>query len=296
METLTLKNTTDTGEELVAIFMPHLGMNMISFKIGDVELIDQSTGPAFEARFAGLGALIGPHFHRRRAEILPHIKDEGLFPHIAYSQKMGIVDPFSHGISRYAPWKASSDGQRLQARLRGKDEWNGVPLSALEGQDFEISLDIDMTTHGLKIDLSVVSATDSVIGIHYYYHLPAGTNVIKAQVKNEWPVDALEGDSLNSSIELDPQMWMNLALEDAIDKTFHSFPDPCQGVIHLDTDVYTLKTTYVSPSEECAWQLYHPKDATFVCIEPVSAKDPRRPNLTVSSLKITLDVELKKSL
>jgi len=112
---------------------------MISFKKGGLEIIDQSTQDQFKERFAGLGALIAPHFHRRRPESIPPIKDENLFPHIARVKAHGTQDPFSHGIGRYAPWKAEFTPTKVTAVLTGKDTWNGVPLSALEGQNFKMN-------------------------------------------------------------------------------------------------------------------------------------------------------------
>lgn len=61
MKTLTLKN-----KDLTATFLPELGMNLASYKKGDYEAIDQNTQGEFEERFAGLGPLIGPHFHHQK--------------------------------------------------------------------------------------------------------------------------------------------------------------------------------------------------------------------------------------
>src|SRR5690349_11544962 len=106
MEPIILENTTHDGSPLQATFLPDKGMNLVSYKKGGVEVIDPSTKSLFEERYAGLGALIGPHFHRRRTDALPKIPDESLFPHIARVKAKGVHDPFSHGIARYAPWKA----------------------------------------------------------------------------------------------------------------------------------------------------------------------------------------------
>ena len=80
MEPITLKSQNTQGDIFEAMFLPDRGMNMISFKRGDVQVIDQSTRSLFEERFAGLGALIGPHFHHRNPAIIPKLKDESLFP------------------------------------------------------------------------------------------------------------------------------------------------------------------------------------------------------------------------
>src|ERR1700722_13801367 len=162
-----------TNETYQATFDPARGMNLLSYKKGATEVIDQATWPLFEERYAGLGALIGPHFHHRNAAVLPKIADESLFPHIARVKAKGILEPFSHGIARYAPWKLLEvTKSSFKARLSGKDSWNGVALAALEGQNFTMDFKGELTALGLKLDLAVVSDTDSLVGIHYYYRLP----------------------------------------------------------------------------------------------------------------------------
>ena len=71
MNPVILSNKTSKGEVLQATFLPEKGMNMISYKKGTLEVIDQSTKNLFDERFAGLGALIGPHFHPSRRNARP---------------------------------------------------------------------------------------------------------------------------------------------------------------------------------------------------------------------------------
>lgn len=290
MDFVVIKNTRTDGKELVATFLPSCGMNMVSFKVGDIELIDQTTKDQFDERFAGLGALIGPHFHRRRKESVPKVKDESLFPHIARVKAKGVFDPFSHGIARYAPWKASATETKITATLTGKDEWHGVLLSELEGQSFTMQFTAEMLTTGLHISYSVVSATDSVLGLHYYWRLPHGKGQVTSQVQQEVIVNGVR-EQMPKEFEIDENqhIYFNAEAQEA-DHTFFPLPDPCKGIITLNTDEYTLKTTFVSPSQECSWQLYHPKGASFVCMEPISAQDPRHPNLSVSSLDVLFEV------
>src|SRR5262249_36353923 len=183
MEPIVLKNKSSKGEPLEATFLLDKGMNMVSYKKGNTEVIDQSTRTLFEERYAGLGALIGPHFHHRNPAVIPPIKDESLFPHIARIKAKGVNEPFSHGIGRYAPWNAKATQTKLNAILTGKDQWNGVPLSALEGQNFTMRFQAELLPDGLHLDLSVVSDSDSLIGIHYYYSLPKGKGKIISQVQ-----------------------------------------------------------------------------------------------------------------
>jgi hypothetical protein len=290
MNPIILEHESASGEMLQATFLPDLGMNLISFKKGALEVMDQSTKTLFDERFAGLGALIGPHFHHRRPEVIPPIKDESLFPHIARIKAKGIQEPFSHGIARYAPWKAEATKTSIKAKLTGKDTWNGVPLSALEGQNFTMAFDVHLQADGLHLDLSVVSDTGSLVGIHYYYHLPKGKGRVTAQVQDKVRIqNVLQPIPTNWKMDLHHRLIFDLD-QDA-DFNFHPYPDTLKGDILLDAEDYKLRTRYTCLCAENSWQLYHPKGASFVCIEPLSAQDPRNPNLTVSSLNIHIEVE-----
>lgn len=290
MEPIILKNQSTDGKPLSATFLPDKGMNMISYKLGDIEVIDQSTKSLFEERFAGLGALIGPHFHRKRAEIVPIVPDESLFPHIARVKAKGVADPFSHGIARYAPWKVQATATGFRASLSGKDQWNGVALSTLEGQNFTMNFSGELSPLGLQFQLSVVSDTDSLVGIHYYYHLPKGTGKVISSIQKTY-LDQNERKPVNEEWDFDSQQKLTFDLKNSADYTFFPFPELSHGKILLDAGDYRLMTTYTCPSQENCWQLYHPKDASFVCIEPISARDPRHPNLSVSSIRIHLKIE-----
>jgi hypothetical protein len=284
-----LTSQTENGEKLQAIFLPEKGMNLISYKKENIEVIDQSTLPLFEERFAGLGALIGPHFHRRKTETLPKIENESLFPHIARVKAKGIQDPFSHGIARYAPWQATATGHSVKASLSGKDMWNGISLSALEGQNFKMNFDAELTPKGLILNLDIVSDSDSLVGIHYYYHLPQNTGKIISTVQSSY-IDQGEKKILPDEWDVNNQHMLTFDLTNEADYTFFPYPNPLSGKIILDAGVYQLETTYSCQSQENAWQLYHPQGTSFVCIEPISSQDPKHPNLSVSGIRINLEI------
>lgn len=288
MQTVILAHESLSGDFFKATFLPEKGMNLISFKKGGVEVIEQSTLSLFEERYAGLGALIGPHFHHRKVEVIPQVQDESLFPHIARVKSKGVKEPFSHGIARYAPWSVESSQTEFKATLSGKDKWNGIPLADLEGQNFKMTFSGKLSENGLALDLSIVSDTDSLVGIHYYYSLPGGEGKIISRVKSG---TSLERD-LKSNYEIDEQgqCIIDLNPRAVIDHTFYPATDSRKGLITLETSKYTLKTHYQCVCEENCWQLYHPENASFVCIEPISAQDPRHPNLSVSSLHIDLEI------
>jgi hypothetical protein len=290
MDPIILTAIAKDGQKLQATYLPEKGMNLISFKKGELEIIDQSTRSLFEERFAGLGAMIGPHFHRRKAEILPKITDESQFPHIARVKAKGTMDPFSHGIGRYAPWKASFTETTVSAQLTGKDTWNGVTLASLEGQNFSMEYNAELSSSGLHINLSVVSDTDSLVGIHHYYHLPKGTGLVKSSIKPTF-LDQEGLKPIPPTWNVDEQHKMIFNLEEEADYTFYPFLNSTQGSIILDAKEYQLTTNYTCASQENCWQLYHPKGASYVCIEPISSQDPRHPNLSVSSINISLEIQ-----
>ncbi len=283
--TVTLTNKNAQGQVLKAVYAPEKGLNLNSYSCNGVEAIAQSTRPMFEERFGGLGALIGPHFYKRKPALIPKVKDESLFPHIAAMKAKNSSDPFTHGLGRYAPWKVETTENSIKGTLSGKDLWNGVPLAELEGQNFIMTYKGELTPEGLKIGMSVVSDADSIVGIHYYYNLPGGRGKVISRVQDKY----YDPNVLKNV----PKEWIKegklvFDLNNEADYAFHPAPDPLKGHIELETETHKLITAYTCLSQENAWQLYHPAGTDFVCIEPVSAQDPRHPNLTVSSISILI--------
>lgn len=292
MSEAVLEKETKKGT-LKAVFRPDRGMNLVSYTLNGVEVIDTSTKNLFEERAAGLGALIGPHFHHRK---YPHQVDaEKLFPHIKALKARGQEEYFSHGIARYVPWETKTSKEVIEARLSGKTEFQGVPISSLEGQNFEMGYTASLTEKGLSIKLSVVSETDSLVGLHYYYRLPNGKGRVKTQVAPTFrkthdvseplPQKWVESDEYQIAIDLS---------EEETDFGFSPYPSPLGGKILLETSDYCLTTEYHCCSAENSFQVFHPKGASFVCIEPLSSSNPKKPQLTVSSLDILLSVDLPK--
>jgi hypothetical protein len=290
MSDVILRNKTEDGKSLVATFCPDRGMNLMSYRCDDLEIIDQSTKGLFEERYAGLGALIGPHFHRRPTAIIPPVKNEELFPHIATLRKKGIEEPFSHGIARYAPWKVEADATSLRASLKGEDEWNGVSLKELEGQDFKMEFFAELDCRQLKLRLQVRSDTDSLVGIHYYYRLPSERSFVEGQVAPKY-MDQGESKQIPSSWNQGGPGGLAFCLEQEADFNFHPASNrPLESEILLKTSDYQLRTRYRCVNQENSWQLYHPKGSSYVCIEPMSALNPRKPRLSVSGLELDLAI------
>ena len=61
----------------------------------------------------------------------------------------------------------------------------------------------------------------------------------------------------------------------------------------MDTERYSLHVDYNTDSEEeISCQVYHPKGATFACVEPLSARYPNLPVLDHNKLEVNLQIIL----
>lgn len=286
---VSLRTEAADGQPLVATFVPSKGMNLISFRKGEIEAIAQSTWGEFEERSAGLGALIGPHFHHRPDHAISEVPHEERFPHIARVRAKGVKEPFSHGIGRYAPWTYVATSTEIHATLSGQDLWNGVELSRLEGQSFHMHYRIHLAPDGLHLELSVTSERPSVVGFHTYYDLVDGKGSVTSQVQNkcrdhdEWRPIPATWDYRNDGLLVFP-------VDEAVDLGFQPPSDRRTGEIVLLTGDHRVRVRYGSDTQDHSWQLWHPKGKPFVCIEPVSAVDPRDPSRTSSTVTAHLQI------
>ncbi len=272
-----------------ATFLPNSGMNLASFRKGDLEIIDQSTRSDFEQTGAGLGCLIGPHYGDRKSEVIPQVPNLELFPQVASMQQRNAADLFHSGVGRYAPWQIlNSSPDTVSAAITGKQEWNGTTLGFIENQNFRMTCEAQLNEKGLQITLSVVSDSDSIVGFAHRYHLPDGNGTLVANVDDKiW--QKLESSPL-------PTEWnytntrLQLELPDEANMTFHPILDPLQAQILLQTSTHTLRVNYHAPSQQNCWHLFRKKNSTWASIQPLSAKFPVRPTLTVSSISLSLEV------
>ncbi len=287
METLVITGQTASKALIEAVFAPQKGMNMVSLKIAGRQLIDQSTKNLFEERSAGLGALIGPHFHHRLPGKIPFLKDPTLFSHLTVMKERGITEPFSHGIARYVPWKVLlAEKEGIKAELTGSMNFRGVLLKDLEGFDFQMTFEARIIEKGILIDLQISSEQPSVVGLHYYYHLQKGKGTVSSQIRG-----ALREGPLPSNIYFDPKTHIFVYNCDTpCDYGFEPYPHCKMGWINFSTGGFKTVVRYVTPTEG-SWQMWHPEKASFVCIEPLSAPDPRRPTAKVSGLITCIEVE-----
>ena len=292
MQRVVLRSHAADGEPLTVTFLPLAGMNMISYRKGACEIIDQTTLPLFESRRAGLGALIGPHFYHRPPQEIPPVADEALFPHIAALKAHGDTEWFSHGIGRYVPWRFESGPDTIDAALSGRDLYQGTPLAALEGFDFTMTYSAKLAGDGLKIELRVEADHPAVMGLHTYYALEHATGIVQGLVQPQYN----DGGVFKPM----PPSWLKgrrnqLSFDLAQEADYGFLPEEKgrSGPIRLSTETHGVRIEYASPSEN-SWQLYHPKGASFACIEPLTANNPRGLAPRSGALNIVIAIETKE--
>lgn len=290
MKTIVLKRKQQDGSMLYAEFCPDKGMNLVSLKKGSVELIDQSTAPLFDERFAGLGALIGPHFYHLPENLLPHSCPESLFPHIGALISKGQKDLFSHGIGRYVPWKYQFDDSRIIAKLASVDSYEGYPLSELEGCNFFMSYEAEILDDRFRIKIHSKSDTRSVIGLHYYFNLKR-PGFVSGSFETYYYDKGQKKDI--------PNIWkagtqkILLNLDNSFDQGF--IPLEYMGIneVLLTTSEFRLKMQITQlEGSELSVQVYHPENSSYVCVEPISAENPRGPLPKEGNLMIDFFIDL----
>lgn len=261
MDPIHLSCTLADGIPLRASFDVDKGMNLSSFRLGEKELIHNQQG-----------FLIGPHFGQRNPHMYPGKES----------------DPLPNGISRQAPWKAELKDDTLVAMIDGKEVWNEKPLAEQEGQGFKQRMTAKLTPEGLHITLSVVSDTDSMIGIDYGWTIPDDNSTLTASVgpyllagTDRQPTENFFPRNHHNEIEIALQKLQG-------DFTFYLSPNPVKGHIRLQGADNSVQIIYSCICQENCWRLVRNADTNFVRVQALSAQNPFSPNLTVSSLSIII--------
>jgi galactose mutarotase-like enzyme len=134
----------------------------------------------------------------------------------------------------------------------------------------------------------VQSDSPSVIGLHYYYALPSTGGTIKASVENSYRIQDNWKRTPSSLLDNEGSLLFDATQE----ADFGFIPKSKNGffeILYENAD-YTLKIRFQTEDEEASFQIYRPKDASYICIEPLSAKDPKKPLLKSSRLKVFLEL------
>lgn len=288
MKTITLRHVSeDPNIYYQATFAPDNGLNLLSFKKGNIELIDQSTKDLFDSRLSGLGPIIGPHFHHRKEQDIPFIPDPSMFPQIQLEPKPGQKEIFSHGIARYVPWNIDATDTTLTAHISGMDTYRNMTLAALEGFDFQMDFKAHLSSHGLNIDFKVQSTDHPCIcGLHYYYKIFDPNSHLELVCKNQYH-DKQSWKSI-------PDRWekkngiTHLPLYEEYDYVFSPELIEEKATITLVGRKHRLEIAYEPVHSEHSFQIYHPAKSSFVCLEPVSAFNAREVQSKQGHLKIRI--------
>jgi len=197
---------------------------------------------------------------------------------------------FSHGIARYVPWKYEGDESSISATLSGEDKFQGFLLKEIEGKSFELKYHAALTEDGLSIRYSMETEKPSVIGLHYYYALPNKSGSVFSIVAPDYHHPEGWKPIPSSWCLKEGELAFEVNEDTVADFGFTTQGDALEGQIELDAGAYKLQINYQASSPEHAWQLYHPKGAAYVCLEPVSAKNPRDATSISSELKVQIKI------
>ncbi|MBP9840946.1 MAG: hypothetical protein KBC64_00805 [Simkaniaceae bacterium] len=250
------------NEEYEAVFDPENGMTLLSLKKNGLEVIDQTAS-------SKKGPLIGPHFHIHTQYVPPN------------------GESYHHGVARYASWRYVHSQTQIKGHLSSKDSLDGYPLSLLEGQNFEMTFEARLIPTGLRIKQEIQSEHPSMVGLHYYFK-KGSKGVIHAEVEENY--------NDQGTLHPIPENWMKgkqlfYNLNAQTDFGFIPVDSSHEHKVMYETDEYSMLIHYQTANPlEVQFQLYSPLGASFVCIEPMSAAEPRQPNLTHSILETKFEI------
>jgi len=151
-----------------AVVSPAFGMSLIDFAVDGEALLYATRTETFHACRKGRGPLILPHFNQRKE--FPDVDTEA-FPHVAHLRRLGIRDPFQHGVGWYAPWRYQAADSSITGSLEGQDLFGGYRISAITGFDFAARVSYRLADGCLRLELELTGDAPVEAGIHYYYDL-----------------------------------------------------------------------------------------------------------------------------
>jgi len=226
---------------VTAKFSTDNGFRLLSFKKGDLEIIDP-TAPF----------IVGPHLNSDCPK---------------------------------APWNAEQDQRGISATQTGEEVWNQTSLTQLEGQNFKLHSTASLEGDKLRIFHSVVSDTDSLVGNQFHLRLPNGMNRLELDAKDRF----YDAGKL-AHFERSSEGRITLPLDSDLDVGMHPYLNPIEGTIRLITQDYEAEVGFQSTNQESCWYIQYQKGNPYVSVGAVSSQNPWKPNLTVSSINLSLRI------
>jgi hypothetical protein len=286
----------ETKGDIEAVVSPEMGMSLVHFSINHIPLLQKSRKDDFLEARKGLGPLILPHFNQRPS--FPKVPEEVLenCTHINYLKKLGVKDPFQHGIGRYAEWeyevKEKENGVSVTGILAGKADFKGIPVSEIVGFDFTAFVTYTLSEGSLSVKFDITGEEPVAAGIHFYYTLPSeGGSSASLSVDS---IGKLEDDSLfEFSDHQRKGKFYDLPLEGGHDTVFYPVNE-ADGFARykLVTPGYRLDTRVkIEGNKEQTFDsvvVFNPEGSDFVCIEPLSEENGLVPSKKKFSGEIIL--------
>lgn len=272
-----------------ATFDPEHGLNMMSLVIEGHELIAQSTKNGFLESSRGLGPLIGPHFYHRVSDTIPYLDSQTidlLSKKIRFRQD---PEPFSHGIGRYVPWKILHQGPKsFKACLDSHDQIAGITLAEIEGFDFFMEFEAEVSQRQITIRYSAKSSSQPVVvGLHTYYALDSMMKTCDLMGAPFY------FDKLNKKAV--PPDWfsdqgLRIPLNKPLDYTFSpQINKEGFGEVEVKRGVSNL-LIQAKATPDLSFQLYRGEDSPFICIEPIAAINPRIVTQKNASIEVRISL------
>ncbi|MCF7806429.1 MAG: hypothetical protein K9M13_02135, partial [Simkaniaceae bacterium] len=113
-----------------------------------------------------------------------------------------------------------------------------------------------------------------IVGLHYYYSIDHEDAVVKSVIQNVYN-DMGEFKPLPDEWTEEDIHHLKFILNQEADFGFLPFSNNNTSLVTLENKEYNLEIFSQTESDEHSWQLWHPAGASFTCIEPMSAKNPR---------------------
>jgi hypothetical protein len=235
--------------DLQATFLPESGMRCVSFKHGQIALIEE-------------GLVIGPHFGKR--------------------SMCSPKDPYPFGLGRYGSWDAAFTETSFDAKLTGEMTHQTQELKTLEGQNFKMSFRGNISPSELLLSLSVVSESDSLIGIEYMLPVSSENGPIQTTANRKIYRDG-EKSAIPDHWEYKSTGELCVPTSEEYAFSFSPEPNPTEGQVIIGN---SLKVEYSCASEESSWMIRNQPSEKLLSLGAVTSQNPWKPNLTVSSITI----------